>query len=561
MQVIQIANALDSLRISENSRGLKILPIISRASPESLLIEIACMGVGIISSMLNENDSESDLLSKLTCLRPKCLAVDNENFGKILKFKSERHLQELELIISFDNLTENEVKSANQNGLRLISYHEYKKFEKSFSSKILDIKGTALILFTSGTTGDCKVVRISHEALMENLTGLVNASHRLTTEDVFITNGSLSIYSERVLIFMATIFGAAVGVSRNFWEDVRVLRPTLMHTNPRFLDFLHSTLQHDLSLESSMTQKLFQNSFSKRLKSFNKRKEVKKNLIDNMSFNHIREKFGTRLKLIFLSGGIGNIETMKFFKIVLGCDLIESYGCLETGEFILCSGRDLEYGHVGGPLSSCEVKLAYLEEIAIEGLEPSKYGELCIRHTSAPLGYLDESIVDSEGWVHTGDIFKINDEVFSFVFLDRVEFISKSKIGWAVLPQRLELVYRQSEFVAQILLCSDSRINGLVAVVVPNQNFVMKTWAGRASDFRSLCRDVELQKFIMKHFRELAHSKGLKAYEVVKELIIEPVPWTTKEFITNNLKLKRNALLRKYHDQIQELIQKIIISS
>ena len=114
---------------------------------------------------------------------------------------------------------------------------------------------------------------------------------------------------------------------------------------------------------------------------------------------------------------------------------------------------------------------------------------------------------------------------------------------------------------AQILICSDSRVNGVIAVVVPNQNFIMKTWAGRASDFRSLCRDIELQKYILKNFKELAQSKGLKGYELVKGLIIEPLPWTTKEFITNNLKLKRNALLKKYQEQIQEVIQKIIISS
>ena len=268
------------------------------------------MGVGIISSTLNENDSELDLLTKLSQLRPKCLAVDKENIGKILKFKSERHLQELELIISFDNLPENQLKLASQLALRLISYHEYKKFDKSFSSKTIDIKGAALIYFTSGTTGECKLVRASHEGLMENLTGLVNAPHKLSTDDILISSASLSNYSERILIFTATIFGATVGLSKNFLEDARILRPTLMLTTPRFLDFLHSSLQHDLSQESSMTQKLFQSSFSKRYRSLTKHKELKKKLIDSVSFNSFREKFGTRLKLIFVSSGISNVETL-----------------------------------------------------------------------------------------------------------------------------------------------------------------------------------------------------------------------------------------------------------
>jgi long-subunit acyl-CoA synthetase (AMP-forming) len=217
----------------------------------------------------------------------------------------------------------------------------------------------------------------------------------------------------------------------------------------------------------------------------------------------------------------------------------------------------LEYGHVGGPLSSCEVRLAYLHDVNIEGIEPSTYGELCIRHTSQPLGYLQENTVDNDGWVHTGDVFKVNLDAGSFVFLERQEFVLKSKSGWAVLPQRLEMVYRQSEFVAQIIVYTEACINGLVAVVVPDQNSVMKNWAGRASDFRSVCRDSELTKFLLKALRELANSKGLKTYELIKELIIEPTPWTTKEFITSNIKIRRNAILKKYQIQLQESVQKL----
>jgi long-subunit acyl-CoA synthetase (AMP-forming) len=122
-------------------------------------------------------------------------------------------------------------------------------------------------------------------------------------------------------------------------------------------------------------------------------------------------------------------------------------------------------------------------------------------------------------------------------------------------------VYRQSEFVAQIMVCADERICGVVAVVVPNQNFVMKSWAGRASDYRTLCRDNELNKVIVKNLRELAQARGMKAYETVRGVIIEPVPWTTKEFITNNLKVRRNELIRKYQERVEEVIKKVIISS
>lgn len=535
--------------------------ILSESRKESIFIEIACMGLGIISTVFNEKDSDLGLIEKLEILKIKYISVDKEGLNRIIRLKKSNGLNELEFVVSLDNLNETEAKLAAESGLKLVNYNEVKKFDKQFSSKLLDIKATALIVFTSGTTNEPKPVRISHESLMESLTGIVNSSYKFTQEDVLLSNASLAIYSEKILIYLATIFGSRIALCKNFLDEVKIVHPTILYMTPRYLDYLFQQVQQDLSFESSMSQKMFQSAYSKKLKSFNKNKELKKNFWDTVAFNIIKEKFGGRLKLIFIGSGLVNTETAKFFKITLGCDIIETYGSVETGGFTLCSGRDLIFGHVGGPLSSCEIKLSYLQDTTIEGIESTKYGELCIRHTTVPLGYLHENIVDSEGWLHTGDIFKINEETFNFVFLERIDFVMKSKNGWAILPQRLEHLYRQSEFVAQILVYSDYRINGLIAIVVPNQAFVMAKWAGRASDFKALCKGPELFKYIGKNLRELANSKGLKTYEFVREVIIEPTPWTSNDFITSNLKIRRNKVIKRYENQIQEIVQKIMTTS
>lgn len=545
----------------ENSLGMKLMGILSEPRKESIFMEVACMGLGIISTIFNEKDSDIDFVEKLNVLKLKYISVDKENLNRIIRLKKSNGINELEFVVSFDNLNETEAKSAAQCGLKLVNYNDVRKFDKQFSSKLLDIKATALIVFTSGTTSVNKPVRVSHESLMESLTGLANNPCKLTTDDIFLSASSLAIYPERILIYLATIFGSSIAISKNFIEDSKLVHPTVFYISPRYLDFLYTQIQQDLSFESTMTQKIFQSTYMKKLKSFNKHKELKKNFLDSVAFNSVKEKFGGRVKLMFIGSGFVNVDILKFFRIVVGSEIIETYGSVETGEFTLCSGRDFVFGHVGGPLSSCEIKLSYLQDVTIEGIESSKYGELCIRHTSEPLGYLDESIVDSEGWLHTGDIFKVNDEVFNFVYLERIEFVMKSKCGWAVLPQKLEHFYRQSEFVAQILVYSDYRINGLIGIIVPNQGYVMKNWAGRASDFKALCKGPELIKFVGKNLRELANRKALRPYELIREIILEPVPWTSHEFITSNLKIKRNVLIKKYENQIQEIVQKVLISS
>ena len=87
---------------------------------------------------------------------------------------------------------------------------------------------------------------------------------------------------------------------------------------------------------------------------------------------------------------------LKFFRTVLGCVIIETYGIKECGEFNLFGGFDSN-SHLSGPLVSCEVKLLYANDVAIEGFDNVKYGELCIRNNSEPLGYLHNSIINPEG--------------------------------------------------------------------------------------------------------------------------------------------------------------------
>lgn len=560
-RVLQTATLLDSLQISENSLGMNLVGILSSNRKEWIYISIACMGIGLVTSGLSDTDTDEDLGFKLEALHLKYICVDKEGLLQVLRLKKNRQANDLEVVICLDRAEDCEKKIAGEVGFRLIQYKDFKNLEGKPNTRPIETNDTCMVAFTSGTTGMPKLVKVSHENLMGTFTALLHGSYKISPDDIHLTSTHFSILSETILIYIALISGASIGISNQFQEDLKIVRPTIIFTLPRYLDFLYIQIQDEISLQSQMLQKLFNKSFAKKLMSYSRGEDLKKSFWDNMTFKNIREKLGGRVRLIFTGMSLTNTDNVKFFKIVLGCDIIESYGNVEAGEFILCAGRDRGLGHVGGPLASCEVKLQYCADVNIEGLDPLKYGELCIRNSSTPAGYLDKPSVDSEGWVHSGDLFCLNEELASFKFIDRIEYIMKNKAGKSITPQVLEMIYRQSELVAQIIVFADYRINGLVAIVVPDERIVLKSSDQKNFSYSEVCASENFAKNIIRSLNDIAISRGRKDYEKVRKLIVEPVPWTSQEFITKTLKLRRNAILAKYSQAIQDLISELIIAN
>ncbi|XWS22730.1 hypothetical protein CRYUN_Cryun29cG0061400 [Craigia yunnanensis] len=122
--------------------------------------------------------------------------------------------------------------------------------------------------------------------------------------------------------------------------------------------------------------------------------------------------------------------------------LAQSYGLTETtGRVFGTMGPDESRieGATGKLLANCEAKVVDPETGA--ALPPSKPGELWVRGALVMKGYVDNeeataAVLDSEGWLRTGDLCYINNEGFLF-FVDRIKELIKYK-GYQVAPAELE---------------------------------------------------------------------------------------------------------------------------
>jgi acyl-CoA synthetase (AMP-forming)/AMP-acid ligase II len=145
----------------------------------------------------------------------------------------------------------------------------------------------------------------------------------------------------------------------------------------------------------------------------------------------------------------------------LGCDVRQGYGMTETSPVTHSSPADpaqVKFGSVGVPAPNTECKVVDLE--SGETLEHNKEGEVCVRGPQIMKGYLNRAeataaTVDTEGWLHTGDIGYADADGHFFI-VDRAKELIKYK-GFQVPPAELEALLLTHPQVADaaVIPCQD----------------------------------------------------------------------------------------------------------
>jgi len=150
----------------------------------------------------------------------------------------------------------------------------------------------------------------------------------------------------------------------------------------------------------------------------------------------------SRLRILFSGAAPLDADLAAACAKRLGCEVKQGYGMTELSPVSHCipESLDLPPGSVGVGLPNTESRLVSVEtgEDAAEG----QAGELWVRGPQVMKGYLNNpeataATVDSEGWLHTGDIAEIRDGAFYIV--DRVKELIKYK-GYQVAPAELEAI-------------------------------------------------------------------------------------------------------------------------
>ncbi len=265
-------------------------------------------------------------------------------------------------------------------------------------------EGTAVILYTSGTTGKPKGAELTHFNLSRNAELASRNTSEVKAGDVVL--GALPLFhsfGQTVSMNASLRVGATLTLLPKFdpgdaLEIMRRERVTHFYGVPT----MYGALLHHPE----------------------------------------RESFDCSSLRICITGGASMpVEVLRGFEEAFGCELLEGYGLSETSP-VACTnhpGRPRKAGSIGTPLQEVEMKVVDEND---EEVPQGEVGEIVIRGHNVMKGYWQRPEGTAEamrgGWFHTGDMAKIDEDGYFFIVDRKKDLIIRG--GYNVYPREVEEV-------------------------------------------------------------------------------------------------------------------------
>ena len=385
---------------------------------------------------------------------------------------------------------------------------------------------TALIVYTSGTTGNPKGVMISFGNIYSQLRDF-EMMFKLTNEHTLLSILPLNHLLELDCGFFGMLYMGAKIVyikSINPKELTAVMKEkgiTNMIVVPLIAKMLKNSIDKNIRKQPKNVQRIFDLMY--------KVAKFMPRTIRRKMFKSVIDGLGGRLEC-FICGGAPLEDNVAEFFDRIGVPVFQGYGLTETSPTISTN----RYGHskigtVGQPLPSVLVKLADTGEILATG-------------PNVMQGYYNKpemtaEVIDEEGWFHTGDIGEIDKDGFIRI-TGRIKNMIVLGGGKKIFPEEVEAVLETSKLIKELCVMSVKIKSGnksgteeVGVVIVPADNIASKS-------------DEELQKLLEDEVKELS-ANNLAPYKAPTVVVLhrDELPKTSTR------KVKRKDLQQWYESR------------
>ncbi|KAJ1987610.1 medium-chain fatty acid-CoA ligase faa2 [Coemansia sp. RSA 1358] len=439
---------------------------------------------------------------------------------------------------------------------------------------------TCTICYTSGTTGTPKGAVLTHMCFLSSANAVEKRiSHGLIpimdSTDIFFSILPLAHCLERSVHAILTGRGVPIGFNqgdiRKIVDDIGELKPTIMVGVPRIFNRIHDQVWAQVKAKGGVASALFNYAYGVK-KSNLKLNNNQHWLWDRLVFKAVRQKLGGRLRLVISGSAPISGDVLDFMRIALSTTVLEGYGLTESaGPCGVSLSTDMKPGNVGCTLGTCVYKLVSVPEMGYSiDDKPHPRGEIYIKGNNIFSQYykrpdLTAEAKTTDGWLITGDIGMF-DAQGNLAIIDRKKNMFKLSQGEYITPERIEVIYTDSALVDQAYIHGDSLQNELVAIVVPNEEFLRRNvaetpdlahWAEHER-FDDICQSKDVIEHFVGFISEWGRSHGLKGFEIPKNVYLEYSPFTIEnEILTPTLKIKRQAAKNKYIDILNHLYDEL----
>ena len=480
-------------------------------------------GTGVVVPLdkaLPDNEIESLII------RSEVEAIFYSNkYNEIMNSIKEKNNTNLKYFISMD-LEKEENGLYSQKELIEKGKQLVENGNREFIDATIDSEEMGIMLFTSGTTATSKAVMLSHKNICSNLIDIASTI-KVDENDRFLSFLPLHHTFECTVGFLYPISkGSAIAFCdgiRHIGENIKEYQISAMISVPI----------------------LFENMYKKVIKGIEKKgklEKVKKGIkisnfllkfkidIRRKLFKEIHENLGGKARIFVAGGAALDPEAEKGFN-ELGLKMYQGYGLTETSPVI--AAEDDKYqrlGSIGKAFPSLDVKIVDENE---EGI-----GELVVKGPTVMLGYYNnedatKETIDEEGWLHTGDLAKIDKDGFIFI-CGRKKFVIVLKNGKNIYPEELETLVNKIEGVKESFVYGSPEDDGdykICSEIVYDKEICKQTYGTDDEE--------ELKGLIWQEVKKV--NKTMPAYKYIREISL-----TQNELIkTTTQKIKRYEEIKK----------------
>lgn len=414
---------------------------------------------------------------------------------------------------------------------------------------------TAVMVYTSGTTGTPKGACLSHRYIINSVESL-RATIPVYDTDVAFSYLPYCHVAERISgLYNRLYAGAAayfVDDLSKLWDYMIELKPTVFASLPRFFEKVHARVLSDLERASKAEQRAFNDALEigrrvSRLKQA--RSPVPAELQTEYTeralpaLRRVNDYFGGRLRLATSGGAPLLTEVAEFFDAA-GLPILQAYGLTENICVAFNRPDDYKFGTVGPPMPGCEVRI-----------EPD--GEILVRSEMMFSGYYREpdktAEVIRDGWLLTGDLGEMDTDGFLKITGRKKELIVTST-GKKIAPTMIENLLKEHHLISHALVFGEGK-SYLVALITLNQ-MEAEAYANSQSiayeEFADLTQRAELQQLV-RGIVESVNARVSSTETVRKFLVLDQDFLVERDEVTPTMKLKRAIVTERYQDLIQSL--------
>ncbi len=310
------------------------------------------------------------------------------------------------------------------------------------------------LIATSGTNGLPKLVELTHQNLMSNVTGILTILREAHIDQPhrFLSFLPLAHAYEHMagLYLPLHLRGEIFYCERldklpNLMAEVK---PTLMTAVPRLYELLYSRITAQVAKGGAFKQWLFETTLrlgnTPQLKPLDR---MLNTICERLVREKVRQRFGGRLQY-FVSGGAAlNPEISRFFA-GLGIGILQGYGQTEASPVISVNRPGSARAETVGPaLPDVQVKL-------------SEEGELLVRGPNVMRGYWRDQEASSQvlhdGWLHTGDLADIDPDGHIRI-VGRLKDLIVNSGGDNIAPAPIEQEITLYPEVDQVVVVGDAK--------------------------------------------------------------------------------------------------------